>query len=280
MVNPDSDLYRAHPDWAMHFPGRPRTERRNQLVLNMARDDVQGAHLRRAGQAARRKQHRFLKWDMNRSFSEPGWPAVAPAEQQKLWVQYVRQRLRDHRPAARQASEARDRIVFGRRRAHRPRHPDARRPGVDLGQHRRVRPAAHPGRLHYGLHAEGHDGLGDRRAQHERARTPLEYRFLVAMKGSLGIGANLNHWSRRPTSSWPTKMIACYKRIRATVQNGDLYRLLSPRTETVTRTSTCRPTASSRWCSRSCTRSSTGAPAGRLPARPGRERALPPDAGR
>src|SRR3984957_17201513 len=40
MVNPDSGLYRAHPDWAMHFPGRPRTEGRNQLVLNMARDDV------------------------------------------------------------------------------------------------------------------------------------------------------------------------------------------------------------------------------------------------
>ena len=40
MVNPDSDLYREHPDWAMNFPGRPRTEARNQLVLNMARDDV------------------------------------------------------------------------------------------------------------------------------------------------------------------------------------------------------------------------------------------------
>ena len=40
MVNPDSDLYRKHPDWVMNFPGRPRTEGRNQLVLNLARDDV------------------------------------------------------------------------------------------------------------------------------------------------------------------------------------------------------------------------------------------------
>jgi len=40
MVNPDSDLYRKHPDWVMNFAGRPRTEARNQLVLNMARDDV------------------------------------------------------------------------------------------------------------------------------------------------------------------------------------------------------------------------------------------------
>ena len=41
MVNPDSDLYRAHPDWVIHFPTRARTERRNQLILNMAREDVQ-----------------------------------------------------------------------------------------------------------------------------------------------------------------------------------------------------------------------------------------------
>ena len=40
MVNPDSDLYRAHPDWVINFPGRPRSEGRNQLILNLARDDV------------------------------------------------------------------------------------------------------------------------------------------------------------------------------------------------------------------------------------------------
>src|SRR6185437_13697416 len=37
MVNPDSDLYRKHPDWVLNFPGRPRSEARNQLVLNLAR---------------------------------------------------------------------------------------------------------------------------------------------------------------------------------------------------------------------------------------------------
>ncbi|POX49612.1 alpha-galactosidase, partial [Streptomyces sp. Ru72] len=41
MVNPDSDLYRAHPDWVQYQPGRKRTEFRNQLVLNLAREDVQ-----------------------------------------------------------------------------------------------------------------------------------------------------------------------------------------------------------------------------------------------
>ena len=40
MVNPDSDLYRKHPEWVLNFPGRPRSEQRNQLVLNLARPDV------------------------------------------------------------------------------------------------------------------------------------------------------------------------------------------------------------------------------------------------
>ena len=36
MVNPDSDLYRAHPDWVIHDPTRPRILQRNQLVLQEA----------------------------------------------------------------------------------------------------------------------------------------------------------------------------------------------------------------------------------------------------
>jgi alpha-galactosidase len=63
--------------------------------------------------------------------------------------------------------------------------------------------------------------------------TPLEFRFLVAMQGALGIGANLNHWTEQD-SAMATKLIAVYKRIRATVQTGSLYRLLSPRTNDVT----------------------------------------------
>jgi alpha-galactosidase len=62
--------------------------------------------------------------------------------------------------------------------------------------------------------------------------TPLQFRFLVAMQGALGIGANLNRWSN-DDSALATRMIAVYKRIRNTVQLGNLYRLLSPRTNDV-----------------------------------------------
>jgi len=57
--------------------------------------------------------------------------------------------------------------------------------------------------------------------------TSLTYRFLSAMQGSLGIGANLNKWT---TEDFATAklLIAEYKQIRAMVQQGALYRLVSP----------------------------------------------------
>jgi alpha-galactosidase len=57
--------------------------------------------------------------------------------------------------------------------------------------------------------------------------TPLAFRFLVAMTGSLGIGGNLNKWTDDEVAI-ASKMISLYKQIRATVQNGKLYRLSSP----------------------------------------------------
>jgi len=63
--------------------------------------------------------------------------------------------------------------------------------------------------------------------------TPLAFRFLVAMQGALGIGSNLNQFGEGD-AKLAADMIAVYKRIRATVQGGELYRLASPRTNDVT----------------------------------------------
>ncbi len=87
MVNPDSDLYRAHPDWAMHSDDRPRSELRNQLVLNMARDDVKEHIFGVLDKLASQYRIRYFKWDMNRPFAEPGWENVE--EPKELWVRYV-----------------------------------------------------------------------------------------------------------------------------------------------------------------------------------------------
>ncbi len=72
MVNPDSELYRNHPDWVIHFPTRARTEARNQLILNFARLDVQDYLIGQLDQLLAENHIAFIKWDMNRNVSEPG----------------------------------------------------------------------------------------------------------------------------------------------------------------------------------------------------------------
>jgi alpha-galactosidase len=57
--------------------------------------------------------------------------------------------------------------------------------------------------------------------------TSLTYRFLSSMQGSLGVGANLDHWAPEDFATAKT-LVAQYKQVRETVQHGDLYRLISP----------------------------------------------------
>jgi len=68
MVNPDSDLYRKHPEWVLNFPGRPRSEQRNQLVLNLARPDVRAYILSFLDKLLSENDIAFLKWDYNRNW--------------------------------------------------------------------------------------------------------------------------------------------------------------------------------------------------------------------
>ncbi|HEX4723685.1 MAG TPA: alpha-galactosidase, partial [Pseudonocardiaceae bacterium] len=74
MVNPDSDLYRAHPDWVLNMDNRRRTELRNQLVLNFGRPDVAEWALDWLDRLVVDNEIDYLKWDMNRAFTEAGWP--------------------------------------------------------------------------------------------------------------------------------------------------------------------------------------------------------------
>src|SRR5207244_44652 len=104
MVNPDSDLYRKHPDWVLNFTGRPRSEGRNQLMLNLARPDVREYVLGFLDKLLNENDIAFLKWDYNRNWSEPGWPAVPVEQQKNVYVDFIRnyydilQKLRQKHP--------------------------------------------------------------------------------------------------------------------------------------------------------------------------------------
>jgi alpha-galactosidase len=89
MVNPNSDLYRAHPDWVFNFPHRTRHEGRNQLMLNLAREDVYQYLLKSLSALLSENNIKFIKWDHNRTLSEPGWPDAPVAEQREVRIRYI-----------------------------------------------------------------------------------------------------------------------------------------------------------------------------------------------
>lgn len=72
MINPDSDLYRAHPDWALHIAGRPLLGARNQLVLDMSLPQVRDYLFEAVAGHLRELPISYLKWDHNRDLTHAG----------------------------------------------------------------------------------------------------------------------------------------------------------------------------------------------------------------
>lgn len=88
MVNPDSDLYRAHPDWVVHVDGAPRPTMRHQLTLDLTRADVRDYLFGAIDALLRAHPIAYLKWDCNRDL----FPAPARVTRQtegfyELWDQ-------------------------------------------------------------------------------------------------------------------------------------------------------------------------------------------------
>lgn len=72
MISPDSELYRAHPDWCIHSGNNPRTLGRNQLILDLSRKDVCDYIKGFMTEILTRANIEYVKWDMNRNFGETG----------------------------------------------------------------------------------------------------------------------------------------------------------------------------------------------------------------
>jgi len=89
MVSADSDLYRAHPDWAIGVPGLPHTESRQQLVLDLGRPEVLD-HLTGALVAVLSSAPiDYVKWDMNRTMTETFARDLPPERQGEMRFRYV-----------------------------------------------------------------------------------------------------------------------------------------------------------------------------------------------
>ncbi len=89
MISPDSDLYRAHPDWAIAIPNRVPSRARNQYVLDLSREDVLEHTYESVAKVLRSANIEYVKWDMNRQLSDLG-SALLPADRMgELYHRYV-----------------------------------------------------------------------------------------------------------------------------------------------------------------------------------------------
>jgi len=192
------------------------------MILNMARPDVQEYIFSKINNLLSENNISFIKWDMNRNVSEPGWP-TAPADQREIWVRYVEGLYK----------------VWGDLRK---RFPDVIWQSCSGGG----------GRADLGILkladqiwvSDNTHAVDRLRIQHgfsqaypaitmeswvtdaDRGVIPLEFRFHVSMCGSLGIGGNLLQWKKEEIED-AAFWISRYKSVRETIQFGDLYRLSS-----------------------------------------------------
>lgn len=89
MVNKDSDLYRAHPDWVIGAPDRFECHSRHQHVLDFSRKEVVDHIYEMVAKILRESKISYIKWDMNRYMSEPFSKGGAAADQGKMMHKYI-----------------------------------------------------------------------------------------------------------------------------------------------------------------------------------------------
>lgn len=230
MVNPQSELYQAHPDWVYHFPHRERTLQRNQLMLNLARADVAEYIFSMLDKLLGANDITFIKWDYNRSITEPGWPDAQPERQREVWVRHVQnlydilQRLRERYPqvvfesCASGGGRADLGILHYTDQVWTSDNTDAwERLFIQEGYS-----LAYPIKTMMAWVTDAPNAVSKR-------SLPVTYRCHSAMSGVMSLGGNLLEWTQVELDE-TKRLVAEYKQIRQIIQEGELYRLSSPQT--------------------------------------------------
>jgi len=89
MVNVQSELYRAHPDWVMQIPGKPHAEGRNQRLLDLSNPAVQDHLIETMSRVFSSAAISYVKWDCNRIFSDAYSPCLPAERQGEVGYRYV-----------------------------------------------------------------------------------------------------------------------------------------------------------------------------------------------
>ncbi|MBR5637812.1 MAG: alpha-galactosidase [Pseudobutyrivibrio sp.] len=225
MINVDSELYRKHPEWAIDIPGMEHAEGRNQRLLDLCNPEVVDYMIDRMSEVFSTPGLSYIKWDMNRNFSDY-YSKYLPAEkQQEVSHRYV---LGFYRLLSTLAE----------------RFPEILMEGCASGGNRfdlgvlcyypqiwgsdntdAVSRLAIQNGYSYGYPQNTYTAHVSACPNHQTLRvTPIESRFAVASFGVLGYELNLNDAKAEDIASVKAQ-IELYKQYRKTLQFGDFYRL-------------------------------------------------------
>ncbi|MCO4798453.1 MAG: alpha-galactosidase [Colwelliaceae bacterium] len=229
MVNPNSELFKQHPEWVIKQPERDNILYRQQLVLDLSNPLVQEHVYQSVANIL--EQHpgiSYIKWDCNRSFTNFGSQFLSKNNQSHLWYDYVQglysvyHRIEKNFPKVilQVCASGGGRIDFGSLKYH---HEFWASDNTDALQ--RVYIQWGLSHIYPAIACANHVSICP---NHQTGRTlPLKFRFDVAMSGRLGLELKPSDLSET-SLNFVQEAVKSYKLIREVVSKGDLYRIMSP----------------------------------------------------
>jgi len=222
MVSEDSDLFRAHPDWAICDPERPASKGRNQLVLDLSREEVRDYIVSELDRVLGSANIDYVKWDCNRHISDYFSVHSEPGEllhRQILGLYDVLSRITEKYPHVlfESCSSGGNRFDLGMLAYM----PQTWASDDTDGYQRLIIQSGYA--LAYPLSSIGAHVSASPSHQLLR-RTPLDTRFNVAAFGSLGYELDLSHLDVVESKAIK-EQIAFYKEHRALLQYGTFYQM-------------------------------------------------------
>ncbi len=211
-VNPDSDLFRAHPDWIHAVPGRAPGTRRHQYVLDLGRPEVEAWVIATLTGLLERQEISYLKWDMNRPVADGRAPDWSWRHTQAYYrvMHTLRARFPQVTVEACAGGGGRiDNAVLALADVVWPSDETGPRDRLAI-QHGYL--SAYPAWTMSSWVTDEPDVLDPDAAS-------LEFRFVVAMAGVLGVGGDLLAWSPDQLTR-AAELVALYRQLRPVLHGG------------------------------------------------------------
>ncbi len=223
MVSPDSDLYRAHPDWCIHQKDRVRTLCRAQLILDLSRPEVCDYIVDAVSSVLESANIEYVKWDMNRNISEIGSAYLDETNQKELCHRYmlglydVLERITSRFPNVlfESCSGGGGRFDPGMMYYM----PQAWTSDNTCAVDRLY--------IHYGTSLCYAPSMMGAHVSATGRNVSIDMRGHCAMTGRFGYELDLNNLTDSQIET-VKEQVKYYREIENTVHNGDLYRLVSP----------------------------------------------------